>query len=48
MKSIIAQELERLGSLAPVVFDVTFADGARYQNREGPPSFSVRDRKSVV
>ena len=44
MKSIIAQELERLGSLASVVFDVTFADGARYQNRDGPPSFSVRFR----
>ena len=42
MKSIIARELEKAGASVPVAFEVTFADGTRYRNREGPTSFSVR------
>lgn len=48
MKSIVARELERIGANAPVAFEVTFADGGRYRNRDGPPSFSLRIRTRAV
>jgi cyclopropane-fatty-acyl-phospholipid synthase len=42
MKSIIAQELEEMGTSSPIAFEVTFADGETYRNRAGTPSFSMR------
>jgi cyclopropane-fatty-acyl-phospholipid synthase len=48
MKSIVARELEKIGASAPVAFEVTFADGTRYRNREGPPAFSVRFKDRAV
>ena len=48
MKSIIAQELERLGASSPVVFEVTFADGETYRNRPGRPSFCLRFHSRAV
>jgi cyclopropane-fatty-acyl-phospholipid synthase len=48
MKSIIARELEKIGASVPVIFEVTFADGTRYRNREGPPAFSVRFKDRAV
>ena len=42
MKSIIAQELERIGTLAPEPFEVAFADGETYRSRPGEPAFSLR------
>ena len=48
MKSIIAQELERLGASSPVVFEVTFADGETYRNRPGIPSFCLRFHSRAV
>lgn len=48
MKSMIARELEAIGAAAPAAFEVTFSDGTRYRNREGPPSFSIRFRSRAV
>lgn len=48
MKSMIAQELEAKGAAAPVAFEVTFADGTRYRNREEPPRFSMVFRNRAV
>ena len=48
MKSMIAQELEAKGAAAPVAFEVTFADGTRYRNREEPPRFSMLFRNRAV
>ena len=42
MRSIIAQEMERIGAAAPVAFEVAFADGTRYRNRDGAPAFVLR------
>jgi cyclopropane-fatty-acyl-phospholipid synthase len=42
MKSIIAQELERIGALSTEPFEVTFSDGETYRSRPGPPAFSLR------
>ncbi|MGZ8263820.1 MAG: class I SAM-dependent methyltransferase [Burkholderiales bacterium] len=44
MKSLIAREFERLGTNAPVAFEVTYADGTSYRNRPEAPRFSVRFR----
>jgi len=48
MKSIIAQELERIGTLAPEPFDVTFSDGETYHSRPGKPAFSLRFHSRAV
>lgn len=48
MKSIIRQELERLGASSPVAFEVTFADGKTYRNRADAPSFSLRFRNHAA
>ena len=48
MKSMIAQELEAMGAAAPVAFEVTFADGTRYRNRDEPPRFAIRFRSRAV
>jgi len=42
MKSIVAQELKRIGASSPVAFEVTFSDGEVYRNRDGPPAFTMR------
>jgi cyclopropane-fatty-acyl-phospholipid synthase len=41
MKSIVAQGLKRIGASSPVAFEVTFADGEIYRNRDGPPAFTM-------
>ena len=48
MKSIIAQELERIGALSPEAFEVTFADGETYQSRPQKPTFSLRFHNRAV
>jgi cyclopropane-fatty-acyl-phospholipid synthase len=48
MKSIIAQELERIGALAPEPFEVTFADGETFRSRPGTPAFSLRFNSRAV
>jgi len=48
MKSIIAQELERIGALAPEPFEVTFADGETFRSRPGTPAFSMRFNSRAV
>jgi cyclopropane-fatty-acyl-phospholipid synthase len=48
MKPLIARELERLGAQASVPFEVTYSDGTRYRNREGPPCFSIRFRNRAA
>jgi cyclopropane-fatty-acyl-phospholipid synthase len=48
MKSIIAQELERIGAQAPEPFDVTFADGETYRSRPGKPAFSLRFHNRAI
>jgi len=48
VKSLVAQEIERVGASAPVVFEVEFADGSRYRNRDGQPAFTIRFRNRAV
>jgi cyclopropane-fatty-acyl-phospholipid synthase len=48
MKSIIAQELERIGTSSAVPFEVTFADGETYRNRPEPAVFALRFRSHAV
>ena len=48
MKSIIAQELQKIGASSPVAFEVTFADGETYRNQAGPPAFSMRFRSHAA
>mgnify|MGYP003578666282 CR=1 FL=1 len=48
MKSIIAQELERIGALSPEPFEVTFADGETYRSRPQKPAFSLRFHNRAV
>ncbi|MFO1324446.1 MAG: cyclopropane-fatty-acyl-phospholipid synthase family protein [Burkholderiales bacterium] len=48
MKSIIAQEIERIGASSPTPFEVTFADGETYRNRAGAPAFVLRFRSRLA
>src|SRR6478735_10524627 len=49
MKSIIAQELERIGTLSSEPFEITFADGDTYRSRPGTaPAFAMRFRNRSV
>ncbi len=48
MKSIIAQDLQRIGASSPVAFEVTFADGETYRNQAGAPAFSLRFRSRAA
>jgi len=44
MRSIVAQQIGRMGASAPFAFEVTFADGTTYRNRDEPLRFSLRFR----
>ena len=44
MKSIVAQEIEKMGAAVPFAFEVTFADGTTYRNRDEPARFAMRFR----
>jgi len=44
MKSIVAQQIGKMGANAPFAFQVTFADGTTYRNRDEPLRFSIRFR----
>lgn len=48
MASLIAQAMRRIGTLSPVPFEVTFADGERYRNAEAPPAFALRFKRRTV
>src|SRR5262245_42131275 len=44
MKSIVAQEIGKMGAAAPFAFEVKFADGSTYRNRDEQPRFSIHFR----
>ena len=49
MKSIIAQELERIGALSAEPFQVSFADGDTYCSQPGvKPAFALRFHSRAV
>jgi cyclopropane-fatty-acyl-phospholipid synthase len=48
MKSVIAQEIGKMGAAVPFAFEVTFADGTVYRNRGEPSRFSIRFRNRAV
>lgn len=48
MKSVVAQEIAKMGAAAPMAFEVTFADGTSYRNRDDPPRFSLRFRNRAA
>jgi cyclopropane-fatty-acyl-phospholipid synthase len=48
MKSIIAEEIGKMGSAVPFAFEVTFADGSTYRNRDEPSRFAIRFRNRAV
>ncbi|MBI4291555.1 MAG: class I SAM-dependent methyltransferase [Betaproteobacteria bacterium] len=48
MKSIVAQEIGKMGAAVPYAFEVTFADGTTYHNRDEPSCFSIRFRNRAV
>ncbi len=48
MKSLIAQELEKLGAAAPVPFELTFSDGSTYRNRDGATAFHITFRNRAA
>jgi cyclopropane-fatty-acyl-phospholipid synthase len=48
MKSIVAQGIERMGAAVPFAFEVTFADGTTYRNRDEASRFAIRFRNRAV
>lgn len=48
MRSVVAQAVGRMGAAAPFAFDVTFADGTTYRNRDAPSRFSIRLRSRTA
>jgi cyclopropane-fatty-acyl-phospholipid synthase len=48
MKSVVAQEIAKMGAAVPIAFEVTFADGTSYRNRDDPPCFSLRFRNRAA
>jgi cyclopropane-fatty-acyl-phospholipid synthase len=48
MKSIVAQEIGKMGAAVPFAFEVTFADGTTYRNRDEPSRFAIRFRNRAV
>jgi len=44
MRSIVAQQIGKMGASAPFAFEVTFADGSTYRNRDEPLRFAIRFR----
>ena len=48
MKSIVAQDIAKMGAGVPFAFDVTFADGTTYRNRYEASCFSIRFRNHAA
>ena len=48
MKSIVAQEIAKMGAAVPFAFEVTFADGTIYRNRDEPARFALRFRNRAA
>ena len=48
MKSIVAQGIEKMGAAVPFAFEVTFADGTTYRNRDQASRFAIRFRNRAV
>lgn len=48
MKSIVAQGIEKMGAAVPFAFEVTFADGTTYRNRDEASRFAIRFRNRAV
>jgi len=48
MKSIVAQEIAKMGGAVPFAFEVTFADGTIYRNRDEPARFALRFRNRAA
>ena len=48
MKSIVAQEIGKMGAAVPFAFEVTFADGTTYRNRDEPARFAIRFRSRAA
>jgi len=48
MKSIVAQEIAKMGGAVPFAFEVTFADGTTYRNRDEPARFALRFRNRAA
>ncbi|MGH8672749.1 MAG: class I SAM-dependent methyltransferase [Burkholderiales bacterium] len=48
MKSVVAQEISKMGAAVPFAFEITFADGTTYRNRDEPARFSLRFRNRAA
>jgi cyclopropane-fatty-acyl-phospholipid synthase len=48
VRSLIARELESVGAKVAVPFEITFANGTRYRNRDEPPRFSIHFRNRAA
>ena len=48
MKSIVAQDIAKMGAGVPFAFEVTFADGTIYHNRDEASRFSIRFRNHAA
>jgi len=48
VRSLIARELKSIGAKVAVPFEMTFADGTRYRNRDEPPRFSIHFRNRAA
>jgi len=48
VRSLIARELESISAKVAVPFEMIFADGTRYRNRDAPPRFSIRFRNRAA
>lgn len=48
MKSIVAQDIAKMGAAVPFAFDVTFADGTTYRNHGEASRFSIRFRNHAA
>ena len=48
VRSLIARELESLGAKVAAPFEMTFANGTRYRNRDEPPRFSIHFRNRAA
>jgi len=48
VRTLIARELESIGAKVAVPFEMTFANGTRYRNRDEPPRFSIHFRSRAA
>ena len=48
VRSLIARELESIGAKVAAPFEMTFANGTRYRNRDEPPRFSIHFRSRAA